>query len=187
MRSFAFIFLLPSLAIQAQTNPLETLTVTGKRLTASKQSLAINTAVVEQQSLKIVNPVHINEALARVPGAIDLSSTNIRGNDIDTAPRHIGAAQFGWSSARGHRAEMEWVHMGAYYQDPENSVRYPGHDLLNARVIYSLNKRWQAAVRVNNLTNEDYAERADFAFSDDGYFVGEPRSVLLSISAEFGG
>lgn len=123
----------------------------------------------------------------RYANAIDLSSTNINGNDIDAAPRHIGAAQFGWSSARGHRAELEWVHMGAYYQNPENSVRYPGHDLLNARVIYSLNKRWQAAVRVNNLTNEDYAERADFAFGDDRYFVGEPRSVFISISAEFGG
>lgn len=131
----------------------------------------------------------INGTLARhrYTNAINLSDTNIKGNDIDTAPRRIGAAQFGWSSARGHRAELEWVHMGSYYQNPENSVRYPGHDLLNARFIYNLNKRWELAVRVNNLTDEDYAERADFAFGDDRYFVGEPRSLYLSVSAKFGG
>ncbi len=123
----------------------------------------------------------------RYSNAIAITETNIKGNDIDTAPRHIGAAQLGWSSVQQHRVELEWVHMGAYYQNPENSVRYPGHDLLNARVIYSLNKRWQAAVRVTNITDEDYAERADFTFGDDRYFVGEPRSVYLSISAQLGG
>lgn len=123
----------------------------------------------------------------RYTNSIDLSPANIKGNDIDTAPHHMGAAQLSWNSKRGHSAELEWVHMGGYYQNPENSVRYPGHDLLNARVVYSFNKRWQAAVRVSNLTDIDYAERADFAFGDDRYFVGEPRSVFLSISAEFDG
>ncbi|MGI9289184.1 MAG: TonB-dependent receptor [Pseudomonadales bacterium] len=122
----------------------------------------------------------------RYTNSIDLRPANIKDNDIDTAPRHIGAAQFGWSSARGHRAELEWVHMGSYYQNPENSVRYPGHDLVNARFTYNVNKRWQLAVRVNNLTDKDYAERADFAFGDDRYFVGEPRSVYVSVNAEFG-
>ena len=123
----------------------------------------------------------------RYSNAIAITETDIEGNDIDTAPRHIGTAQLGWSSKRGHRAELEWVHMGSYYQNPENTERYPGHDLLNARVIYSINKRWQASIRVTNITNEDYAERADFAFGDDRYFVGEPRSVFVSVSAEFGG
>lgn len=123
----------------------------------------------------------------RYTNSINLTPTNIKGNEIDSAPHHIGAAQLSWNSTHGHRAELEWVHMGSYYQNPENSVRYPGHDLLNARVIYSLNKRWQAIVRVNNLLDQDYAERADFAFGDDRYFVGEPRSIFLGLNAEFGG
>lgn len=122
----------------------------------------------------------------RYTNSIDLRPANIKGNYVDTAPQHIGAAQLGWASARGHRAELEWVHMGAYYQNPENSVHYPGHDLVNARFRYKVNERWQFAVRVNNVTDKDYAERADFAFGDDRYFVGEPFSVYVSVNVEFG-
>lgn len=65
-------------------------------------------------------------------------------------------------------------------------MHYPGHDLVNARFRYKVNERWQFAVRVNNVTDKDYAERADFAFGDDRYFVGEPFSVYVSVNVEFG-
>jgi hypothetical protein len=32
------------------------------------------------------------------------------------------------------------------------------------------------------LTDKDYTERADFAFGDDRYFVGEPCSVYVRAS-----
>jgi iron complex outermembrane recepter protein len=36
-----------------------------------------------------------------------------------------------------------------------------------------------------NLTDVDYAERADIAFGNYRYFVGEPRSVFLSMAYLF--
>ena len=38
---------------------------------------------------------------------------------------------------------------------------------------------------MTNLTDEDYAERADFAFGNFRYFIGEPRSAYVGITAEF--
>lgn len=110
-----------------------------------------------------------------------LNGVNIDGNDVDTAPRHMGSAQLGWNFAARSRAELEWVHMGAYYQDPQNLNAYAGHDLLNLRVQTTLTNHWKLFFRLINLTNVDYAERADYAFGEDRYFVGNPAMVYVGI------
>jgi outer membrane receptor protein involved in Fe transport len=106
----------------------------------------------------------------------------VKNNDIDTAPRHFGSAQLGWNYLDGSRMELEWVHMGKYYTDPENLHSYDGHDLFNLRIRQQLSQNWHIAARIMNLQDVDYAERADYTrFGGDRYFVGEPRSVYLSI------
>ena len=113
-----------------------------------------------------------------------LVSGNIDGNDIDTAPRSMGWASLAWSPQDWVTTELSWVHMGRYFEDPENLHAYPGHDLLYLRSRFTLSPRWQATLRITNLTNTLYAERADYAFGNDRYFVGEPRSVYLSLTAQ---
>ena len=39
--------------------------------------------------------------------------------------------------------------------------------------------RVDLGLRATNLTDEDYAERADFGFGSYRYFVGQPRGFLL--------
>lgn len=114
-------------------------------------------------------------------GDLTLSRTPIRGNEIDTAPQHMGSMQVGWLSPQGHSAELEWVHQGNYFLDPQNTADYSGHNLLNLRGFYRLNDKFTLQARVLNLTDEDYAERADFAFGSYRYFVGEPRSLYLGV------
>ena len=79
--------------------------------------------------------------------------------------------------------------MGPYYQDESNLFEYEGHDLLNLRYQYQSNNNWYLSVRVTNLLDEDYAERADVnAFSDftgDRYFVGEPASLYFTVGSRF--
>ena len=119
----------------------------------------------------------------RYDSAIDLlgSSGDIKGNDIDTAPRHFGSARLGWEFTDFGRAELEWVHMGSYYLEPDNEHEYDGHDLLNLRILAEFDNGWRAALRVTNLTDEDYAERADFGFGSYRYFVGEPRGAYVEV------
>jgi len=109
----------------------------------------------------------------------------VEGNDIDTAPRQMGSANIEWQFSDVYSAELEWVHMGDYFEDPENQHAYPGHDLLNLRISVDLQGGWLAYLRVMNLTNTHYAERADFAFGNDRYFVGEPVSIYAGFSASF--
>lgn len=105
----------------------------------------------------------------------------ISGNDIDTAPRTMGSLNLTWQSGPRLRSELEWIHLGKYYTDPQNTNRYDGHDLLNLRVSLKLAESWTGFFRVMNLTDEDYAERADFGFGNERYFVGKPVSLYVGI------
>ncbi len=110
------------------------------------------------------------------------SDLPLKGKDIDTAPRHMGSAQLGWNYQQDSRAELEWVHMGKHYTDADNLHSYEGHELINLRIRQKISSQWSATLRLTNLTDRDYAERADYSsFGGDRYFVGEPRSVYLSI------
>ncbi|MEZ5501296.1 MAG: TonB-dependent receptor [Halioglobus sp.] len=118
------------------------------------------------------------------------SSGDIKGNTIDTAPKVFGSARLGWDfsalAGRESRAELEWVYMDSYYLDPENEHRYDGHSLLNLRITSQLTPRWSAGLRVTNLLDEDYAERADYGFGQYRYFVGQPLGAYVQVSYQFG-
>lgn len=117
------------------------------------------------------------------------SSGDIEGNDVDTAPRAFGSARLGWDfsalTSRDSSAELEWVYMDSYYLEPDNEHEYNDHSLFNLRVQSALSRRWEASLRVTNLTDEDYAERADFGFGSYRYFVGQPRAAFVEIEYRF--
>lgn len=105
---------------------------------------------------------------------------DITGNQIDTAPETTANINLLWQSDTAY-AELEWSHMHDYFLDPANTATYDGHDLVNLRAGYDLAENWRLSLRVMNLLDEDYAERADFAFGNYRYFVGEPRSLYVGI------
>jgi len=110
----------------------------------------------------------------------------MRGNDIDTAPRDFGSMQVAWTPTDSFKAELEWVHMGAYYLDPENDHRYEGHDYLNFRAAYQMSEGLGFFLRLTNLTDAKYAERADFtSFTDERYFPGKPRALYGGLEVNF--
>lgn len=112
---------------------------------------------------------------------LTLSRTNIQDNEIDTAPEHMGSMQLGWRGDSGEFIELEWVHQGNYYLNPENSAQYSGHNLLNIRTGWAINEKLDISARISNLTDEDYAERADFGFGSYRYFVGESRALYVTV------
>jgi outer membrane receptor protein involved in Fe transport len=115
-----------------------------------------------------------NEA---IPGGETISS----GNEIDTAPATLGSLRLGWKR-NPWLAQAEWVHQGGYYLTAQEDQDYPGHDLLNVIAAWSLTPAWTATVRVNNLTNQLYADRADFAFGNYRYFPGRDRATFVELA-----
>lgn len=111
---------------------------------------------------------------------------NINGNEVDTAPKLSANAFLNWQPQSAFSAELQLQHVSEYFLDPENLRDYPGHTLLNLRASYQLSQRWQTSLRVLNIADRNYAERADFtSFTNERYFPGEPRSLFISFEYQF--
>lgn len=106
---------------------------------------------------------------------------NIKNNDIDTAPQNNAQINLQWQKDQ-FSAQLEWLYLDDYYLDPANTAKYDGHQLVNLRARVPVNDKLTFSFRVMNLLDEDYAERADFAFGNYRYFVGEPRSLFLHLN-----
>ena len=112
----------------------------------------------------------------------DLGGERIeRGRDISSAPRKLASADLTWRPDDRWLTQLAVEHTGAYWLDAENTRRYGGHTLWHAFVHRELAAEWTASLRLRNLTNRRYAERADFAFGNFRYFPGPGRTVFASL------
>jgi outer membrane receptor protein involved in Fe transport len=116
----------------------------------------------------------------RFTAVVDQGEQITSGNDIDTAPRNIHSLRLRRSSA-WLDAELEWLWVGAYWANAANTARYGGHDVGNLRLTATPAKSWSLTLRVTNLLDTAYADRADFAFGDYRYFPGRGRAYFAEI------
>lgn len=147
------------------------------------RGIEVNAAYAFTDSLSLT--VAATYARHTYEGNVNPGAVKLAGLDMDTAPRVSGSTQLRWQISSARSLELEWVHMGSYFTDEANTAKYPGHDLANLRYQADFNANWYYGANVTNLFDTDYAERADIAFGVDRYFVGEPRSVYLSIGRRF--
>ncbi|MDZ7791617.1 MAG: TonB-dependent receptor [Xanthomonadales bacterium] len=111
----------------------------------------------------------------------------VSGKTIPAAPRRLGSADLTWRPNDLFSAQLAVEHTGEYWLDAANTRRYGGHTLLHASGEYALHEDWRLGLRVRNLLDQRYAERADFAFGNYRYFPGAGRSVFVSLSWTPGG
>ncbi|MGI9234588.1 MAG: TonB-dependent receptor [Woeseiaceae bacterium] len=103
------------------------------------------------------------------------------GNDVDSAPRWLGSAELLFEPGTLAMLALQWMSIGEYYLDAENRFQYPGHNLLNLRTRIDLTRTLSVTARVNNLMNESYADRADYAFGQYRYFPGRSRELFIEL------
>ncbi|MEM9600108.1 MAG: TonB-dependent receptor [Pseudomonadota bacterium] len=117
--------------------------------------------------------------------AFDDPSSGIRaGLDVDTAPNTLGTMRLmaDWDP---FSAQIEWRHVGRYFTNPSNTRTYPGHDVFVLRSAYELSDDLRLFARIDNLFDRRYADRADFAFGNERYFPGRPRTLFVGLTAEY--
>ena len=111
---------------------------------------------------------------------------DIEGNDVDSAPNNFGNLRLTYQPSSRFLAELEYVYMGEYYTNPENTASYEGHDLLNLRARWSISDNLSISLTALNLRDTDYAERADWTtFTGDRYFTGEPLRAFIGINWKY--
>lgn len=129
--------------------------------------------------------LHLSASLARHRYAFDRAAAGGEiinsGNEIDTAPPFMANARWLYQPRRDLTLELEGIRMGPYYLDAANTARYPGHTLFNLRVDWATSATTTLFARITNLTDREYAERADLAFGNFRYFPGLPRRLFVGI------
>ena len=108
------------------------------------------------------------------------------GNKIDTSPKLMANLIWDLNLRNDSSISFEIEHMSSYYTDAANLHEYDGHTLYHARFNKNLSTSMKGFVRVDNIFDKAYAERADFnAFGGDRYFPGLPREFYVGIEYTF--
>jgi iron complex outermembrane receptor protein len=117
--------------------------------------------------------------------SIEGGETIVDGNDVDTAPRRLHNLGAEAELGAGWRAALDGSYVGRYFLDAANTTTYPGHEVANVRVSWELpmgpDESMRTVLRVDNLFDRAYADRADYAFGNYRYFPAQGRAVFLSI------
>jgi outer membrane receptor protein involved in Fe transport len=69
--------------------------------------------------------------------------------------------------------------------DQANTRKYAGHDLLNLRANWALNKQWAIYGSVQNLLDARYAESASVTSGSDMFAPGLPRTAYLGAEVKW--
>ncbi|MAJ09273.1 MAG: TonB-dependent receptor [Ponticaulis sp.] len=109
----------------------------------------------------------------------------VDGNPIDSAPEWLGDLRIAWAPTDRFDASLSLEYVGEYFTNEANTASYDGHTVASARASYDLTDQLEAFVIIRNLTDERYADRADFAFGNHRYFPGEPMNATFGVRASF--
>ena len=117
------------------------------------------------------------------------TTTNYSGKEMSAAPRENLNTRLNYTPAflNGGLMEFEWVRLESYWMGDENTVKYDGHDLLNPRASYNLNKEWEFYAKALNLTDKSYADRASKSGASEALFApGQPRTFFAGLTYHWG-
>ena len=99
---------------------------------------------------------------------------------MDTAPRHVHSLGLDARFNEQFNAALDLFYVGEYFLDAANTATYPGHKVVNLRVGWTPRDDLRASLRIDNVFDTAYADRADFAFGDYRYFPARGRALFLS-------
>lgn len=110
---------------------------------------------------------------------------NLNGKEMPAAPKWSGNSEVSYypNWLQNLRTSIEWQHVGSYYQDQINTVKYKGYNLFNARIGYQWN-RIEIYGNVMNLTDKLYAynvSRTNVTNAQPTYTAAAPRTFVFGI------
>jgi outer membrane receptor protein involved in Fe transport len=107
--------------------------------------------------------------------------TFVSGRDVDTAPRWLGNIDLRYAASEAVSVNAQWSTIGEYFVDAENQFEYPGHSIANLSANIRVAAHLNLLLRLNNITDRDIADRADYAFGNFRYFPGRGREFFAEI------
>jgi outer membrane receptor protein involved in Fe transport len=110
------------------------------------------------------------------------------GNEMELAPRVLGNARLTYRPSFLHSGviALEWVRLGSYWMDPENTRKYGGYSLFNVYGTVPVVANLEFTGRVTNLGNRHFAETSLYnAQQGERFRPGAPRQVFVGAQYHF--
>ena len=114
-----------------------------------------------------------------------IGSTDYSGKEMELAPRVVANTRLTFGNAQTGLAQVEWLHFGSWWSDQANTVKYPGHDLLNLRGQYPIARDISLFANVHNLADKRYAESTGVTSGFETYSPGLPRTLSVGVQAKW--
>jgi len=108
-------------------------------------------------------------------------------NEMANAPNHLANLRLYYRPewASGLTSLLEWQYVGSYWMDDKEQHEYDGYDLWNLKFSYAVNDAVDIYAKVNNITDEVYAERAVYSWGKEKYTPAAPRQFYLGVETRW--
>jgi iron complex outermembrane receptor protein len=106
--------------------------------------------------------------------------TDFAGNAMEAAPTRTATAGVSWAPARwtGLAVGIDAHHVGPFWMDAANTMRYDGHTTVAVRAEAPLTRRFSVFARLTNALDARYAELAQYTSARGAeYAPGAPRAL----------
>ena len=109
------------------------------------------------------------------------------GNEMAQSPSYIMNAEITYKPGclKGFRIAIESESLGSYFTDPQNTSKYNGFVMFNARMGYAL-KSFEIWVNCINLTDKNYAVTVEKSAYGTSFRPAQLRAVNMGIAYHFG-
>ena len=145
------------------------------------RGLEFDINLYQGQKFSINNQFSYNKHTYANNPALLGNKDNIKGNDIDTAPRKQGRISLKYQLSEHLRFGLSHIMQGGYFLTMDNSTKYRGHQTTHLNVNYMVNHALTMRLNITNLFDKKYANRADYAFGEYRYFPADLRNVSLTL------
>jgi iron complex outermembrane receptor protein len=102
-------------------------------------------------------------------------------NEIAKAPNHLLnlRAFYRPAAVNGLLVMAEGIYTSEYWMDNAHEASYAGYKILNLKADYQVNKAWRVFAKLDNVTDEPYAESASYDYGSERYTPGAPRQFFV--------
>jgi outer membrane receptor protein involved in Fe transport len=108
------------------------------------------------------------------------------GNEMAQSPSYIlnGEVTYKPHYLKGFRIALEGQSLGSYFTDPQNTAKYKGFAMFNARMGYSF-KSLETWINCINLTDNNYAVTVEKSAYGTSYRPGQLRTINIGVAYHF--
>ncbi len=104
-------------------------------------------------------------------------------NTLSNAPEHQANARLFYlpSYLSGFTLMGEVEYISEYWMDNENEHSYSGYTVGNIKADYTMTPALQLFAKINNISDEKYAQRATFSYGKEKYTPASPREFFAGL------